>query len=72
MRGRLAATSAREQQTVDQSVTLLERKPPRLQRIRNYAQRRALLEVWLYIHVPLTVVLIVALAAHIVSVFFYW
>ena len=43
-----------------------------LQRIRNYAQRRALLEVWLYIHVPLTIVLIVALAAHIVSVFFYW
>lgn len=72
MRGRLAATSGREQTTVEQVVTLLERKAAALQRIRNYAQRRALLEVWLYIHVPLTVVLIVALAAHIVSVFFYW
>jgi hypothetical protein len=30
------------------------------------------LEVWLYIHVPLTFALIAALAAHIIAVFFYW
>lgn len=72
MRGRLAETSSREQATVEQVVTLLERKAAALQRIRSYAQRRALLEVWLYIHIPLTVVLIVALVAHVVSVFFYW
>jgi hypothetical protein len=33
---------------------------------------KALLEVWLFIHVPVTFALIAALAAHIVSVFFYW
>ncbi len=72
MRGRLADSSGREQTTVEQVVTLLERKAAALQRIRSYAQRRALLEVWLYIHVPLTFALLAALAAHIVSVFFYW
>ncbi len=72
MRVRLAETTGREETTVEQVVTLLERKAAALQRIRNYGQRRALLEVWLYIHIPLTVVLIVALVAHIISVFFYW
>ena len=43
-----------------------------LQRVRGYVQRRALLEIWLYFHIPLTFVLIVALLAHIISVFFYW
>ena len=33
---------------------------------------RARLEVWLYFHVPLSIALLVALIAHIVSVFFYW
>ena len=72
MRGRLAEAGGREEATVEHVVTLLERKAAALQRIRNYVQRRALLEIWLYIHVPLTVVLIVALVAHVVSVFFYW
>ena len=72
MRGRLAQAGGREEATVEHVVTLLERKAAALQRIRNYVQRRALLEIWLYIHVPLTVVLIVALVAHVVSVFFYW
>ena len=31
-----------------------------------------LLEVWLYVHVPVTFALIAALTAHIVSVFYYW
>ena len=43
-----------------------------LSRIRQQMRIRALLEVWLYVHVPLTFALIAALAAHIVSVFFYW
>ena len=70
---RLAESDAASRQTaIEQVVTLLERKAAALQRIRGYVQRRALLEVWLYIHVPLTFVLIVALLAHIISVFFYW
>jgi hypothetical protein len=57
---------------VEQVVGLLEKKAAGLQRLRGYIQRRALLEVWLFVHIPLTFVLIVALIAHIVSVFFYW
>ena len=33
---------------------------------------RARLSVWLYLHVPLTVLLLVALLAHILSVFLLW
>ena len=33
---------------------------------------KALIEVWLYVHVPATFALLAALAAHIVSVFYYW
>ena len=32
-------------------MTLLERKAAALQRVRGYVQRRALLEVWLYVHI---------------------
>ena len=72
MRGELADTSSRHNAAIEQVVTLLERKAAALQRVRGYVQRRALLEIWLYIHIPLTFVLIVALLAHIISVFFYW
>jgi hypothetical protein len=72
MRGRLAETSGKQAQAVETVVTLLERKAAALQRVRGYVQRRALLEVWLYVHIPLTFVLIAALLAHVVSVFFYW
>lgn len=36
------------------------------------ARLQALLEIWLYVHVPLTAGLIVALVVHVVSVFMYW
>ncbi|HKX22643.1 MAG TPA: hypothetical protein VJM81_05145 [Rhizorhapis sp.] len=51
---------------------LLERKEAMLARLRRHLQLRALLEVWLYVHVPATFALIAALSAHIISVFFYW
>jgi hypothetical protein len=51
---------------------LLERKEAMLARVRRHLRIRAMLEIWLYIHVPMTFALIAALAAHIVSVFFYW
>jgi hypothetical protein len=53
-------------------VNLLERKAAALGRIRKHMKIKALLEVWLFVHVPVTFALIAALAAHIVSVFFYW
>jgi hypothetical protein len=51
---------------------LLERKQAALVRVRRHLQIKALLEAWLYVHVPLTFALIAALSAHVVSVFFYW
>ena len=72
MRERRDAASGKQQLAADQVVQLLEKKAAGLQRLRGYIQRRALLEVWLFVHIPLTFVLIAALIAHIVSVFFYW
>jgi hypothetical protein len=51
---------------------LLERKEAVLARVRRHLRIKALLEVWLYVHVPMTFALIAALSAHIFSVFFYW
>lgn len=51
---------------------LLERKIAMLAQLRRHLRLKALLEVWLYVHVPVTFALIAALTAHIVSVFFYW
>lgn len=72
MRGRLGQAGGKQAAALEQVVTLLERKAAALQRVRGYVQRRALLEIWLYVHVPLTFVLIAALLAHVLSVFFYW
>ncbi|WEK44034.1 MAG: hypothetical protein P0Y64_04160 [Candidatus Sphingomonas colombiensis] len=51
---------------------LLERKRAMLARLRRHLKLKALLEIWLYVHVPATFALLAALTAHIVSVFFYW
>ena len=51
---------------------LLTQKEAALTRLRAHLRLRALLEIWLYVHVPLTFALIAALSAHIISVFFYW
>ena len=71
-RPRLVATVGPGGEALESVVALLERKAAALARIRRHLRLKALLEVWLYIHVPLTFALIAALAAHIVSVFFYW
>jgi hypothetical protein len=43
-----------------------------LGQIRGSLRIRALLEVWLFLHIPLTLALIAALTAHVISVFYYW
>ena len=53
-------------------VALLRKRQAQLAQIRRHMRLKALLEVWLYIHVPLTVGLLGALTAHIVSEFYYW
>jgi hypothetical protein len=57
---------------VEKVDVLLTRKEAMLARVRRHLRLKALLEIWLYVHVPVTFALIAALIAHIVSVFFYW
>jgi hypothetical protein len=52
-------------------LSLLEEKYLTLEKARRYIRLRSLLEVWLFIHIPATIALIGALAAHIISVFFW-
>lgn len=54
------------------TAALLEKRRDQLNQIRGALRIRALLEVWLFIHIPLTIALIAALAAHVISVFYYW
>jgi hypothetical protein len=47
-------------------------KLARLNRLRNYTRLKTWVDVWLIVHVPLSIALLAALIAHIISVFFYW
>ena len=58
--------------TARRLVSLLARQSQLLEQVRREVRFRALLEVWLYLHIPLTIGLIAALGAHVVVVFFYW
>lgn len=51
---------------------LLLQKNEVLARARRDLRYKALLELWLYVHVPLAVALLAALGAHVLSVFLYW
>ena len=51
---------------------LLVKRLSQLEQIRRHMRIRAMLEIWLYVHVPVTIALLGALTAHIVSVFYYW
>lgn len=51
---------------------LLGRRQSQIAQIRRHMRVKALLEIWLYFHVPLTIALLAALTAHVVSVFYYW
>lgn len=51
---------------------LLEKRKGQLDQIRRQLRIRALLEIWLFIHIPATIALLAALTAHVISVFYYW
>jgi hypothetical protein len=50
----------------------LGRKQELLNRARRDIRYKALMDLWLYVHVPMSFGLLAALTAHIISVFFYW
>lgn len=53
-------------------LALLNRRLVQLEQIRRHLRYKALLEIWLYVHIPATIALLAALFAHVVSVFYYW
>jgi hypothetical protein len=53
-------------------LSVLSRRQAILRRLRRDVRLQGWLTVWLYVHVPVTVGLLAALIAHIVSTFVYW
>lgn len=51
---------------------LLDEKAQLLMRARRDISYKATMDIWLYLHVPLSFALLAALLAHVVSVFFLW
>lgn len=65
----IAPTSGAAAQSVHD---LLAKRAKQLSQIRRQLRTRAMLEVWLFIHIPATIALLAALLAHVISVFYYW
>ncbi len=61
-----------DDEAIERVRALLGRRQAQLDQIRRQMRLKALLEVWLFIHIPATIALLAALTAHIVSVFYYW
>lgn len=66
------SASVDERRPLNEVLSILERKNALLDRSRRHIRYKSLLQLWLYVHVPLSFALLAALIAHIVSVFFYW
>ena len=74
--GQLVAMAARMRDDQAQAhrnlCGVLMRKQALLARARIDVAHRARLQLWLYLHVPLSIALLAALVAHVIAVFFYW
>jgi hypothetical protein len=53
-------------------IDVLSRRKALASRVARDIQIQALMDIWLYLHVPLSFALLAALTAHVISVFFYW
>jgi len=58
--------------TLQDLLARLCRRQTLLRKIRKDIQLKGWMQVWLYIHIPMTIALLIALSIHILSVFFYW
>ncbi len=67
-----ANLAAAQQATLTNLLVLLQKKSDLLLRLRRDLRYKALLDLWLFFHIPLTIALLAALAAHILAVFYYW
>ena len=74
MAGQLAGMDqdAKDAERIQRLLDLLARRRDLVTRVNRDIRLHALMQIWLYVHVPLTFGLLAALTAHIVSVFLYW
>lgn len=61
-----------EAEVLNELLALFGRRQVILNLVRRDIRLKGLLKIWLFVHIPLTVALLVALAIHILSVFIYW
>ncbi|MGH8121573.1 MAG: hypothetical protein ACREPT_02245 [Rudaea sp.] len=64
--------SDKQAEALRKLIDMITRKKGLATKVARDMQYQAIMEVWLYIHVPLSFALLAALIAHIVSSFFYW
>lgn len=67
-----APSSAKQAEALTKIEQVMQQKAETLALARRQMQITAVLEGWLFVHVPATFALLAALTAHIVSVFAYW
>ena len=67
-----ALTDSGQQTVATEMVATLSRKAEIAARLRRDLGYKAAMDVWLWLHVPMTLGLIASLAAHVLIVFFYW
>ncbi|MEX2517864.1 MAG: hypothetical protein WD969_00875 [Paracoccaceae bacterium] len=65
-------TDTQQQTSATEMVAALSRKAEIAARLRRDLSYKAMMDIWLWLHVPLTLALVATLAAHVLIVFFYW
>jgi hypothetical protein len=68
------ASNANDKQTeaLRKLIDMITRKKGLASKVARDMQYQAVMEIWLYFHVPISFALLAALIGHIVSSFFYW
>ena len=61
-----------EARRIQQLLDMLGRRTELVARINQDISLHARMQIWLYLHVPLTLALLAALLTHVISVFLYW
>lgn len=66
------ATRQSEVGPLRELLSIMSRRQAVIRRIVRDIQLQGMMKIWLYIHIPLTVALLVALSMHIIVTFLYW
>jgi hypothetical protein len=66
------ADKGAEAARLQQLIVMLCRRQAVLRRIRRDIRLHGWLQIWLYLHIPFTVALLITLTLHIIITFFYW